>query len=103
MHTPSRSAVRGAPCGIQRGSRVQVLAAARAELAPPRERAPGGRGRKRAPNPAALVRALVSAAYERSRDKRARTPYSVAASEWFDQIYDGGKPDDITAVVAFIE
>lgn len=53
--------------------------------------------------PAALVRELVAVAYENSRNKRAFTPYSYAASEWFDMVYDGGKPDDITVVAAFVQ
>jgi protein phosphatase PTC7 len=56
-----------------------------------------------APNPAALVRELASSAYLRSRDRSAFTPYSFAASEWFDMVYNGGKPDDISIVTAFIE
>jgi protein phosphatase PTC7 len=55
------------------------------------------------PNPAALAREMVSLAYTESRNKKAFTPYSFAASEWFDMVYNGGKPDDITIVAAFIE
>ena len=44
-------------------------------------------------------RALVSAAYTASMDKRRTTPYSLAATEWFDMVYSGGKKDDITCVV----
>ena len=44
-------------------------------------------------------RELVSAAYTASMDKRRTTPYSLAATEWFDMVYSGGKKDDITAVV----
>ena len=56
-----------------------------------------------APNPAAMARELVSMAYLESRNKKAFTPYSYAASEFFDMVYDGGKPDDICVVAAFIE
>ena len=56
-----------------------------------------------APDPAAMARELVSMAYAESRNKKAFTPYSYAASEWFDMVYDGGKPDDICVVAAFIE
>ena len=44
-------------------------------------------------------RELVSAAYTASMDKRRTTPYSLAATEWFDMVYSGGKKDDITVVV----
>ena len=56
-----------------------------------------------APNPSALVRELASTAYTRSQDRAAFTPYSYAASEWFDMVYNGGKKDDISVVAAFIE
>ena len=56
-----------------------------------------------APNPAALARELASMAHAESVNRRAFTPYSYAASEWFDMVYDGGKPDDISIVAAFIE
>ena len=56
-----------------------------------------------APNPSALVRDLASTAYARSQDRVAFTPYSYAASEWFDMVYNGGKKDDITVVAAFVE
>lgn len=32
-------------------------------------------------------------------DKNGVTPYSLAATEAFDMVYNGGKPDDITVVV----
>lgn len=44
-------------------------------------------------------REIVSAAYHASMDKKRTTPYSLAATEWFDMVYSGGKRDDITAVV----
>ena len=47
----------------------------------------------------AASRAIVSAAYAASMDKRRTTPYSLAATENFDMVYSGGKKDDITAVV----
>jgi protein phosphatase PTC7 len=56
-----------------------------------------------APNPAAMARELASMAHAESRNRSAFTPYSYAASEWFDMVYNGGKPDDITIVAAFIE
>ena len=47
----------------------------------------------------AASRAIVTAAYAASMDKRRTTPYSLAATENFDMVYSGGKKDDITAVV----
>ena len=44
-------------------------------------------------------REIVSAAYHASMDKRRTTPYSLAATEFFDMVYSGGKKDDITAVI----
>jgi protein phosphatase PTC7 len=35
-------------------------------------------------------------------DKRRTTPYSLAATEFFDMVYSGGKKDDITAVVVSV-
>ena len=55
------------------------------------------------PNPGALARELASMAYQESRTKNAFTPYSYAASEWFDMVYNGGKPDDIAIVAAFVD
>jgi protein phosphatase PTC7 len=55
------------------------------------------------PNPSALVRELASTAYTLSQDRNAFTPYSYAASEWFDMVYNGGKQDDISIVAAFVE
>ena len=42
-------------------------------------------------------------AYAEGRNKGAFTPYSYAASEWFDMVYNGGKPDDIAIVAAFVD
>lgn len=53
-------------------------------------------------SPAPLVRALMEAAYSNSRSKRAVTPYSFGASEALDMVYNGGKEDDITIVVAYL-
>lgn len=53
--------------------------------------------------PSAVSQALVFQAFQASIDKRRTTPYSIAASEAFDMVYNGGKPDDITAVVCLIE
>ena len=55
------------------------------------------------PNAGGLARELASMAYAESRNKKAFTPYSYAASEWFDMVYNGGKPDDIGIVTAFVD
>lgn len=41
-------------------------------------------------------------AFDNSVDKHRVTPYSRAATEAFDMVYSGGKPDDITVLVAVI-
>ena len=46
------------------------------------------------------ARVLASHAFEASVNKTADTPYSRAATEFFDMVYSGGKRDDITVVVA---
>ena len=51
-------------------------------------------------HPSAIAQHLVTLAYNNSMDKDQDTPYSLAATEAFDMIYSGGKPDDITVVVA---
>lgn len=51
-------------------------------------------------HPSAIAQHLVTIAYNNSMDRDAETPYSMAATEAFDMIYTGGKPDDITVVVA---
>jgi protein phosphatase PTC7 len=53
-------------------------------------------------SPAPLVRELMEAAYTNSLSRRAVTPYSFGASEWFDMVYNGGKPDDISIVAAYL-
>eukprot|EP00889_Picochlorum_renovo_P001840 jgi/Picre1/28870/NNA_004266.t1 len=50
--------------------------------------------------PNELSQALAFHAFQTSTDKAAMTPYSVAASEAFEMIYNGGKADDITVVTA---
>jgi len=47
-----------------------------------------------------LVQRLVRHAFEASMDKHRMTPYSKGATEAFDMVYSGGKPDDITVLVA---
>lgn len=50
--------------------------------------------------PSVIAQRLTKLAFEHALDKHAMTPYSQAASEAFDMIYNGGKQDDITVVVA---
>ena len=45
---------------------------------------------------------LSKLAFDNSMDKERSTPYSRAATEAFDMVYSGGKPDDITVLVASI-
>jgi protein phosphatase PTC7 len=47
----------------------------------------------------AIAQALAFAAFGASVDRKRVTPYSLAASAAFDMVYNGGKADDITAVV----
>lgn len=42
---------------------------------------------------------LAGRAFESAMDKHGVTPYSIAATEAFDMVYNGGKPDDITVVI----
>lgn len=53
--------------------------------------------------PTEVARALAFAAWEASVDKEGDTPYSHAAREAFDLVFNGGKADDITALVAIIQ
>ncbi len=50
--------------------------------------------------PPAMVQAIAKAAFEASMDRQRSTPYSKAATEAFDMCFSGGKPDDISIVVA---
>lgn len=50
--------------------------------------------------PSKLVHVLVKHAFDASVDKKRDTPYARDASEAFNMVYSGGKPDDITAIVA---
>ena len=52
---------------------------------------------------AAAARDLVFAAWDKSNARVGETPYSRAASENFDLVFRGGKPDDVTCVVARVE
>lgn len=50
-----------------------------------------------------LARQLVKIAFEYSMDRHVVTPYSIAAQNEFDMIFNGGKKDDITVVVGVID
>lgn len=47
-----------------------------------------------------MVQELVRMAYEASIDRKRDTPYAREASEAFNMVYNGGKKDDITVLVA---
>ena len=51
-------------------------------------------------SPQQISMQLINAAFEKSIDKKADTPYSNAATEEFNIIYRGGKKDDIACVVS---
>jgi protein phosphatase PTC7 len=52
------------------------------------------------PRPMAVAQSLARAAFYNSLDKKKVTPYSLGATEAFDMVFNGGKQDDITVVVA---
>lgn len=52
--------------------------------------------------PAAMAQQMAKVAFDNSLDKQRITPYSRAATEAFDMVYSGGKPDDITVLVAVV-
>lgn len=47
-----------------------------------------------------VLRGVLETAFANSVSQKADTPYSMAASEWHNMIYSGGKMDDISIVVA---
>ncbi|EFJ45028.1 hypothetical protein VOLCADRAFT_64171 [Volvox carteri f. nagariensis] len=47
-----------------------------------------------------IAQRLARLAFEASYDKYRSTPYAASASEHFDMVYSGGKPDDITVLCA---
>eukprot|EP00884_Botryococcus_braunii_P019435 jgi/Botrbrau1/6175/Bobra.0344s0016.2 len=49
-----------------------------------------------------LMRRLSHTAFNKSIDREADTPYSLGATEAFQMVFRGGKPDDITVLVALI-
>ncbi|GIL80853.1 hypothetical protein Vretimale_9436 [Volvox reticuliferus] len=53
--------------------------------------------------PMVIAQRLARMAFEASYDKHRRTPYAASASEHFDMVYSGGKPDDITVLCAVVE
>eukprot|EP01026_Neomeris_dumetosa_P017453 TRINITY_DN1669_c0_g3_i2.p1 TRINITY_DN1669_c0_g3~~TRINITY_DN1669_c0_g3_i2.p1 ORF type:complete len:488 (+),score=54.45 TRINITY_DN1669_c0_g3_i2:257-1720(+) len=52
--------------------------------------------------PLQIARHLCGLAYQNSVDKQKVTPYSVAASDWFNLVFNGGKKDDITVMISKI-
>jgi protein phosphatase PTC7 len=53
--------------------------------------------------PSIIAQRLAGRAFEAAMDRKGSTPYSVSASEAFDMIYSGGKPDDITVLVTHLQ
>lgn len=53
--------------------------------------------------PQHMAQQLAKAAFDASIDKHRMTPYSRAATEAFDMVYSGGKPDDVSVLVAVME
>ena len=47
----------------------------------------------------ACAKELTQKAFEHANDRSRTTPYSLAATEHFDMVYNGGKKDDITVLV----
>ena len=54
-------------------------------------------------NPQSLALQLTTVAHRHSLSKHNDTPYSVAATAEYGMIYSGGKPDDITCIVAYVQ
>ena len=50
--------------------------------------------------PGVMVQTLLKMAFEASMDRKRITPYSQGASDAFNMVYNGGKPDDISVLVA---
>ncbi len=48
----------------------------------------------RGSRPSLIAQRLTRLAFDAAMDRKGTTPYSEAASEEFDMIYSGGKPDD---------
>jgi len=53
--------------------------------------------------PSVIAQRLAGMAFEAAMDRKGSTPYSEGASEEFDMIYSGGKPDDITILVTHLQ
>jgi protein phosphatase PTC7 len=53
--------------------------------------------------PSQIAQRLTAIAFNNSMDKSKETPYAAAATEAFDMVYSGGKQDDITVLVAYLE
>lgn len=58
--------------------------------------------RKENLSPQHLAGKLISMAHEASLDKKVETPYSRGFTEAFNLSSTGGKPDDITVIVAYV-
>lgn len=61
------------------------------------------RARREGESPGQLMQRLSKLAFDNSIDKKRSTPYSKAATEAFEMVYSGGKPDDITVLVAYLD
>jgi len=53
-------------------------------------------------SPNEIAQKLAFLAFDHSVDKKRQTPFSLAATEAFDMVYNGGKADDITVLCAVI-
>lgn len=58
--------------------------------------------RRKGKGPQGLVQKLTEMAHTSSLDRHEDTPYSRGYSEAFDLAMSGGKPDDITVLVAHV-
>ena len=53
--------------------------------------------------PSMIAQHLTALAFNNSIDKHISTPYSMGATEAFNMVYSGGKQDDITVIVAYMQ
>lgn len=60
------------------------------------------KGNKKGLGPQSLVNRLIYLAHENSVDKCVDSPYARNFTEAFDRTMMGGKPDDITVLVAYV-
>jgi len=54
-------------------------------------------------NPGEVANRLANEAFGASLDKKRVTPFALSATSELNMVYNGGKQDDITVVVAFVE